>query len=119
MWVALLIIIIIWFAPTLIKRLLQWWVMRRLRRQYEQFARANGQSSSQSSDGNKSRKGGWEHADHKKKIAADEGEYVDYDEVTITIDESTTINTDTSSTTTHTHIEATELRVEDAEWEDL
>ena len=43
------------------------------------------------------------------------GEYVDYDEVTVTIDETTT----DGSTTTHTHIEASETRIEDVEWEDI
>lgn len=110
----------IWLAAKLFK----WWVKRKLQQRatdmFEQFARAAGVDpdaarQQQQSAQKKSRKGGWKRTKHKKKIAADEGEYVEYDEVAISVDATTT----NGSSTTHTHIEATERRVEDVEWEDL
>ena len=119
MWIILVIIFCIWIIP----KLLRWWIMRKLRKNagsmFEQFARAAGAAGPQSQatpdQKQTSRKGGWQRAQHDKKITPDEGEYVDYDEVTVTIDETTT----DGSTTTHTHIEASETRIEDVEWEDI
>lgn len=102
-------------------KLLRWWVMRKLRRQassmFEQFANAAGASNGRNSENRdkQPRKAGWERAEHTKKVSSDEGEYVAFDEVSVSIDKTVTDN----NTTTHTHIEVTEQRIEDAEWEDI
>lgn len=102
-------------------KLLRWWVIRKIRRQansmFEQFANATGASTAgQHDNGNRQpRKGGWQRVDHAKKVSADEGEYVAFDEITVSIDETATDR----HTTTHTHIEVTEQRIEDAEWEEI
>lgn len=119
MYVFLGVIFFFWLSW----KLLRWWIIRKMRRQandmFERFAQATGASSQQSPNASaaekKHRKAGWQRAQHAKKITPDEGEYVEYEEVKISID---TTETD-GRTTTETHTEIIDQQIVDVEWEDL
>lgn len=95
------------------------WTVYRLRRQarqaFEQFNRANNPGAQ--ADARRNRPAGWQPAPpHKKKISPDQGEYVRYEEISLTettvVDDSETDKSTTSSTTI-------EQQITDIEWEDL
>lgn len=94
------------------------WTVYKLRRQArEAFSRfaAAGQQQAPRRERPEQRKAGWQAAPTaKKKISADEGEYIAYEEITVVSAESQTVETDDGRTRI-----VEEQQIVDVEWEDI
>ncbi len=111
-------------------KLLRWWLMRKLNNRaqdfFDQFTRQTGQRQPGDAAGNnppRRTSTGWDRPSHEKVIARDEGEYIDYEEITVSHTEinaetETTVEPD-GTTTTRTSASVTEERITDVEWEDI
>lgn len=99
-------------------KLLKWWITRKIRRDsqkiYEQFTGHRASGSHQREP--KPRKDGWEHARTTKKYKRDEGEYVAFEEVKVTVSEKQESQTDNPQQQTTTTVDR---QIVDAEWEEI
>lgn len=109
----LLFLLILWLLYTLFRPLIRQWVDRRMQRRFtDAFRQATGTPPPPP---RQERRGGWSTVGmrrRKKKIDPSVGEYVKYEDITVT---ETTTNTDSSQTTDYVR----EQQIVDAEWEDL
>ena len=116
----LITILIFWLGW----KLLRWWLVRkfnnRTRDIFEQFSRQSGANSQTQTDQPRRNKTGWDRPATEKKIAREEGEYIEYEEISVSRTE-TTVSTDLdgNQTETETTTTVTEERITDVEWEDL
>jgi len=116
--VLILIIVIPW------GRILQWLLrfiarrhIRKTQQAYEDMFRQAERRAEEASRAN--RRAGWSapHRQQAKTYSADEGEYVSYEEVDVTVTQATATDDPTPGQTGHKNGSST--RISDAEWEDL
>lgn len=112
----IVLFLLIFVLPRLLVYYAKWKLRQSARRMQEQMADAFKRQAAQEQERRReSRPGGWETPVAKKQYAANEGEYVEYEEVEVT---ETTVKTDgdtTRTTTTTTDYQ----RIVDAKWEEI
>lgn len=112
-------LILIIFCFWLFWKLLRLWVVHKIKKHarntFEQFTGAK--TGSQTDDAHRTdrRKSGWQHAHPSKKIGRDEGEYVEWEEITISTETNASDNAG-NATRSSTVIDR---QIVDAEWEDI
>lgn len=113
----LFIIFILW--PICRAALLVYRLRRQARQAFEQFGRQQKEQHRQNESAN--RPAGWKSAPHRRKIInPDQGEYVEWEEVTV-VSAETTGTSDSGAATEHNRGTSVveEQRITDAEWEEI
>lgn len=111
--ILLLVIFVLWPIARAV------WMVYKLRRQarkaFEQFGQQ--QEAYRRRQEAEHRPAGWQPAPQRKKIIGkDQGEYVEWEEVTVTVETTTTENSSERDVKNRT---AAEPQISDAEWEDI
>lgn len=100
----LILIFFIFILPRLLVRIAAWYLRRKTRRAFRDFASQFEQQFTQPSP---------EPERPSKMYAPTDGEYVDYEEISVTATETT------QTTSTTEHISVTTEQIVDVEWEDI
>lgn len=109
----LFLIFIIWFVIVPLFKILS--MVNKAKRTFRNASSAYNTSRHESSP--QERKGGWSApTPRRKRINADVGEYVKFQELELTAEE---IKQRADGSTTYTRTTYSETRIEDAEWEDI
>lgn len=104
MEILLIFIILFFILPRILLRLATWWLRRKAKRTFEDFA---SQFESQARQAQQAR----QPERPAKKYAASDGEYIDYEEIAATETQTTEAGTETTYTATE--------QIVDVEWEDV